>query len=204
MPRPSLTDEQRSAIRRSIREAAAKIYAQEGVNNVSARAVAQEAGVSVGTVYSYFGSLSGLLQSLWRQPVRKLVENMTQLADETQDPAKQIEAFLSAYVRFAQDEPIVFRSAFLFVRPESVAPPEQIPLANDKFFKLFTEAVAEGQRLGAFRSGDPNTIAQIVLSSVHGALALPINLHRLALQEGKRIAEEAIAAQLEWLQSLGG
>ena len=46
----------------------------------SFKEVAQEAGVSVGTVYSHFGSLSELMQSLWRRPARKLVQRLAPTA----------------------------------------------------------------------------------------------------------------------------
>ena len=200
MPRPAITDEQRRATRRSIRDSAATLYAENG-KNVSVRAVAEHAGVSVGTVYSYFGSLSELMQSLWRQPARKLVQQMTQVAKDDLNPAEELEALLGTYVRFASDNQQVFRNAFLYVRPESAEPPPKVPLAEDKFFGLFSQAIARGQQQGQFRSGDPDTLAQIVLSSVHGALALPINLHRLELSEEMNIAEQTIAVQLEWLQN---
>ncbi|MCR9258560.1 MAG: TetR/AcrR family transcriptional regulator [Pseudomonadaceae bacterium] len=199
MPRPALTDEQRKRVRRNIREAAAELYAQNGLGDVSVRAVAEHAGVSVGTVYSYFGSLSELLQSLWRQPVRKLVQQMTHIGQEISDPAERLRALLQAYVRFSGEEPQVFRSAMLFVRPESIPQPEQIALADDAFFTLFVQAIADGQRDDQFRQGDPAVLAQLVLSAVHGALALPINLHRLALIAGASAAEQAISAQLQWL-----
>ncbi len=201
MPRPALTDKQRSAIRRNIREAAANLYAQNGMANVSVRAIAEHADVSVGTVYSHFGSLSELLQSLWRQPARNLVEQMTQLAEDVSNPAEQLGVLLNTYIQFAVEEPEVFRNAFLFVRPKTLEPPEQVALADDKFFTLFRQAISRGQQECGFRPGDPNTLAQMVLSSVHGALALPINMHRLALLPGTSVAEQTIAAQLEWLQT---
>ena len=203
MPRPALTEEQRRQIRRNIREAAARLHKDNGLSNISVRAVAQEAGVSVGTVYSHFGSLSELMQSLWRRPARKLVQRLTHLADEISDPVEQLRAYLTAYVQFSIAEPEVFRAAFLFVRPETVAPPEKIALEDDEFFSLFRRAIVQGQREGHIRSGDPDTLVQLVLGSVHGALALPVNLHRLALREGAELAEQAIAAQLEWLQQSG-
>lgn len=203
MPRPALTDEQRRAIRRNIRAAAAELYADNGVSNISVRAVADKAGVSVGTVYSYFSSLSELLQSLWRQPARKLVRAMAQIREDHPDPVTRLDALLKAYVRFAVEEPQVFKSAFLFVRPESVKPPKQIALADDEFFVLFRDTLSQGQDSGQFRTGDPDTYAQMVLSAVHGALALPVNLHRLALQPGPELAQKMIAAQLEWLQKPG-
>ena len=201
MPRPALTDEQRRAIRRNIREAAAKLHAEKGLSNVSARAVAELAGVSVGTVYSHFGSLSELLQSLWRQPARKLVQHLSQLAQDISDPVEQLQALLRAYVQFSVDQPEVFRSAFLFVRPESVPPPKQIALNKDRFFQLFATAIASGQATGRFRQGEASELAQLTLSAVHGALAMPINMHRLALREGTSTAEQAIDAQLQWLQT---
>lgn len=201
MPRPALTDEQRRAIRQKIRDAAAKLHAEKGISNVSVRAVAESAGVSVGTVYSYFGSLSELMQSLWRQPARKLVQQMTQIAEDAANPVDQLDALLHAYVHFAFDQPQVFRSAFLYVRPESQQPPEKVRLADDKFFSLLRQAISWGQQDGRFRTGDPETLTQIVLSSVHGALALPINMHRLELMDGQTIAEQTIAAQLEWLKT---
>ena len=156
--------------------------------------------MSVGTVYSHFGSLSELMQSLWRRPARKLVQRLAQLGDELSDPLEQLRSYLEAYVQFSIAEPEVFRAAFLYVRPESVAAPEKIALEDDEFFSLFRRAIVQGQNEGRFRSGDPDTLVQLVLGSIHGALALPVNLHRLALRDGVDVAEEAIAAQLEWLQ----
>jgi len=201
MARPALTDEQRRVVRRKIRKAAAKLHSENGISNVSIRAVAELAEVSVGTVYSYFGSLSELMQSLWRQPARKLVEEMTRLAQEARTPATQLKAMLNAYVSFAVEQPQVFRSAFLFVRPESVEPPKQISLSDDQFFLLFRQAISTGQQQGQFRKGNPDVLAQMILSAVHGSLALPINLHRLALREGKEMAQQTIKAQLEWLRT---
>ena len=201
MPRPALTDEQRRANRHKIRDAAARLYKKNGVTNVSVRAIAEQAGVSVGTVYAHFGSLSELLQSLWREPARRLVQEMEQLAQDISTPPEQLAALLRAYVNFSVEEPQVFRSAFLFVRPESLAPPERVPLADDRFFRLFSQAISSGQRDGAFRPGEPDTLAQMVLSAVHGVLAMPVNMHRLALSESTDIVEQAIAAQLEWLQT---
>ena len=201
MPRPALTEEQRRSSRRKIRQAAAELYAAQGLNGVSIRAVAQLAGVSSGTVYSHFGSLSELLQSLWRRPTAKLVQRMTQIAKNQDDPIERLRTLLITYVDFSEANAEVFRSAFLFVRPAHLDAPKQLPVAEDDFFTLFSSAISDGQRSGLFRHGDPLDLAQLVLGAVHGALALPINLHRLALQQGPNAARQAIDAQLQWLQA---
>lgn len=199
MPRPALTEEQRRSSRRKIRQAAAELYAVRGLNGVSIRAVAHLAGVSTGTVYSHFGSLSELLQSLWRRPAAKLIERMAQISQDEDDPVKRLRALLHTYVDFSEANTEVFRSAFLFVRPSHLDAPKQLPLTKDLFFTLFSSAITDGQQSGLFRQGDPLNLAQLVLGAVHGALALPINLHRLALKQGASAARQAIDAQLQWL-----
>ena len=60
MPRPALTEEQRRETRRQIRQAASDMYAENGLSDISARAIAKRAGVSVGTIYSHFANLTDL------------------------------------------------------------------------------------------------------------------------------------------------
>lgn len=200
MARPALTEEQKREIRRNIRSAAAEIYAEQGSHNITARAVAQRAGVSVGTVYSHFNSLSELLQSLWRQPARKLVQQLQKIEAKHPDPVERLPKLLKAYQQFSEKNPSVFRNAFLFVRPEKQAAPEQIALNDDEFFCIYRRAITDGQEAGVYRSGDADELTQAVLSAVHGAIAMPVNLHRLALVPGKDMAAFVTDAMLDWLK----
>ena len=201
MARPSHSTEQKRAIRQKIRAAASKLYKDSGGSNVTARSVAKEAGVSIGTLYAYFGSLSEVMQSLWREPVRKLIASMESLASEIDCPRQRLRALLQAYVTFAESNDSVFRSSFLYVRPEAAPPPPQIALANDRFFQLYRATLREGQGSGVFRSGDLDELTQMLLSAIHGSLALPVNLHRLALDPSARIPKLMVDAMLEWLES---
>ncbi|MEM7078707.1 MAG: TetR/AcrR family transcriptional regulator [Pseudomonadota bacterium] len=199
MPRPALTDEQKRETRNKIRAAAAHIYREHGATDISVRAVAAEAGVSVGTVYSYFENLAELLQSLWRAPVRALISEMDTLAADHDDPHRRLEALMGAYLNFAQAQDTVFRNAFLFVRPEGISPPPQVDLQRDRFFKIYQQTIEDGQVAGVFRAGDPAELVQLVLSALHGSISLPINLHRLALDASGAVPNQMIAAMLEWL-----
>jgi|GEM_PF-702817 len=199
MPRPSLTDEQRKEIRRSIRKAASDLYAEGGIQGISARTVAEKAGVSVGTIYAHFENLSGLMQSLWRGPVVTLLGDLeVALAAETEPQAK-LRVLLATYAEFSRTHASVYRGAFLFVRPESVAPPPQAKLKEDRFFRLFSDTIAEAQSAGCVRSGNPEQLAQIVWGAVHGAIALPTNMHRLELQPAEQAVDQMIEVMLEWL-----
>ena len=199
MPRPAHTDEQKRAIRNKIRAAAAKLYKEQGPEKVSARSVATEAGVSVGTLYAYFGSLSDLFQSLWREPVGKLVTQMELVTSEVDCPIERLRALMHAYIEFAEENPTVYRSALLYVRPENVGPPPQVPLERDRFFQLFRSTIREGQATGKFRDGDLDELTQMIISALHGSVALPINFHRLALDASNKVPNRMIGTMLDWL-----
>ncbi len=199
MARPTLSAEQKKAIRSKIRAAAAKLYKENGGANITARSVATEAGVSVGTLYAYFENLSEVMQSLWREPVRRLVAEMELLASEVDCPKERLQTLLRTYVKFATANPSVFRNSFLFVRPEAMEPPPQVKLESDRFFQLFRTTICAGQKSGLFRSGDLDELTQIMISAVHGSLALPVNLHRLALNPSKKIPNQMVSAMMEWI-----
>lgn len=199
MARPAHSTEQKNAIRNKIRAAASRLYRQQGMSKLSARSVATEAGVSVGTLYAYFGSLSELMQSLWREPVRRLIADMEQLAPAQDCPKARLKALMLALVTFSQENPSVFRNSFLFVRPETMEAPPQIALDRDRFFQLYRSTIREGQETGLFRAGDLDDLTQTVISGVHGSLALPINLHRLALDASERVPAMMVDAMLDWL-----
>jgi AcrR family transcriptional regulator len=192
MARRPATDAQKKDARRQIQKAAASYYAEHGAAAVSARAVAQRAGVSVGKIYAYFGSLQGLMQSLWMEPIEAINAQLGEMAAEIADPVQRLKALLNAYVEIALARPQLFRGAFLFVRPDTLAKPDPEPLGEAPFATLLTSAIREGQLLGALREGDPQGLAQIVWAGVHGCLALPVNFDRLDFIEPERLAAQMI------------
>jgi AcrR family transcriptional regulator len=64
VPRPALTDKQRRETRLRNFTAAAELCAENGFRDISARTIADKAGVSVGTLYTNFDNLKDLMQSL--------------------------------------------------------------------------------------------------------------------------------------------
>lgn len=201
MPRPALTEEQRRETRRRIREAASELYADRGLAEISARAIAEKAGVSVGTLYSYFGNLAELMQSLWRQPVRRLLEDLHAVAERETDPCVRLRALLESYVNFAQRERAVYRGAFMFVRPEAHKKPPAVPVEEADIPKLLIAAIRDGQAAGEFREGDPVVLAELVWSGLHGALALPEGMDRVAFSAPASLGPGMIDVFMEWLRS---
>ena len=76
MARPAATPEQRARKRFLIRDAAAELAREVGPAGVTIRKIAERAGVSVGTVYKHFGSLTDITRSLWTEPVAEANQRM--------------------------------------------------------------------------------------------------------------------------------
>ena len=201
MARPAATPEQREIVRRKIREAAAHIYRQHGIAAINARGVAERAGVSVGAIYAHFGDLTGLMQSLWTGHVERQNAKFGDIAKRERDPVKRLRALLLAYLEFGLDNAALYRNAFLFVRPESHEKPEKVPLTKFSFPALLVEALREGQKTGAIESGDPAHQAQILWSGLHGSLALPLNIDRIAFADPKHLARVMVETLLRGVAS---
>lgn len=199
MARKPATDEQREAARKRLQAAASALYADVGASGVSARAIADRAGVSVGTIYTYFGSLQGLMQSLWMQPLERINARLERIAQAAVDPLERIRKLLEAYVEVALQAPELFRGAFLFVRPDSLGKPPKAALDSAVFATLLMAAIEEGQAGGRVRAGDPRRLAQLAWAAVHGGLALPINFDRLDLDSGQILAADMIAVIVDSL-----
>ncbi|MEO1101174.1 MAG: TetR/AcrR family transcriptional regulator [Pseudomonadota bacterium] len=203
MARPKATPEQREEVRRGIQQAAAELYRSEGIAAISARSVARKAGVSVGTIYTHFSDLTALMQSLWTGRVERQNAKFRALAQQYADPSERLKALMTAYLSFGVDNVDLYRGVFLFVRPESHETPDAEPLQSYAFPALLIEAVHEGQSSGQFVDAPPETLVQILWSGLHGCLALPINLDRVAFMPAAEMAEGTIKALVRAIAASG-
>lgn len=201
MARPALTEEQRRQTRRRIQQAAAELYAESGFNDITARKIAGRAGVSVGSLYSYFDNLTELMQSLWKGPVRRLQKEMDAALAADEEPLARLRIFLERYAQFALTERATYRGAFMFVRPETQTKPDPVPLEQDPLFAALRGIILAGQDQGQIRDGDTNQIAQTIWSGIHGAVALPLSIDRLALSPPEQALPLMVETLLEWAQA---
>ncbi len=201
MARPKATPEQRAQVRRSIQAAASEIYRDGGIGAISARAVATKAGVSVGTIYSYFGDLTGLGRSLWTGRVAEQEDKFRALAAQHQDPVARLRALLEAYLAFGIEQADLYRHVLLFVRPGNLAEPEKAALTTFAFPTLLVEAIQAGQGSRQLIDGDPDALMQLLWSSLHGILAMPINMERLELKPAQDMVPVTVDGLMRMMQA---
>jgi len=200
MPRKPATEAQRDEERARIRRAAATIYREEGLSAISARSVAKKADVSVGKIYAYFDNLADLMQSLWIGRVDRLNADLEAVARAHSDPIKRIRELMKAYIGFATDNPDLYKGAFLYVRPQGHEKPEARPIESAALASGLIDALKEGQKQGRIRKGNPKRLAQVLWAGIHGSIALPTNIDRIALEESRLIAKEMIQVLMDALE----
>ncbi|WOF73602.1 TetR/AcrR family transcriptional regulator [Parvibaculaceae bacterium PLY_AMNH_Bact1] len=191
MPRTAATPEQRAQVRDQIRRAAVEVYEDKGIEGASARAIAVKAGVSVGTLYSYYANLPDLMRSLWAEPVADEMVRLRATIDAIADPLQALQAILEGYAAFALDNPDILRGAFLFVGRGQETGLGPAPAAVE-FKQMLCDTVLAGQKAGQIKSGPAEQIAHQLWAGVHGALALPINIESLDFGSPKQMVTDMI------------
>lgn len=106
-PRPPgpLKKARQEAYRLLVLDAAEKVFARHGYEAARIQAVADEAGVAVGTVYSVFGSKSELFSVVMTHRLPELLETTRQAAAAATTTLERLTSGLRAYVVYLLEHP---------------------------------------------------------------------------------------------------
>jgi AcrR family transcriptional regulator len=114
MGRPREHDD---ATRELLRAKAERIVAEEGLEALSVRALADAARTTTRAVYSTFGSKEGLVDALAQTAFEFLYTEIAALP-ETEDPISDVIGLaVKVFRRLALDHPVLYRIAFQRVAP---------------------------------------------------------------------------------------
>ncbi|CAN5341904.1 TetR-like C-terminal domain-containing protein [soil metagenome] len=92
--------------------AAKRVADRDGINGLTLRAVAREAGVSHAAPAHHFGDVTGLLSELAAIGFQKFSAALGQAACGAASTASEAQARANAYVAFARDNPCLFQLMF--------------------------------------------------------------------------------------------
>jgi AcrR family transcriptional regulator len=185
MPRQSTENHRiRDERQRHILRAAARLFARKGLTATTISEIAAAAHVSHGLAYHYFASK----EEIFRQLVTRAMQGTERLLHEAHAREGTVTARLRWLInemiegaRDSADDVLVVQQAMLSeaVPPdvrELVLHGSQIPL------ELLSELLREGQSSGEIISGDPQQLAQLLLSCVQGIfsdMALHFDQHNI-------------------------
>ncbi|MGY1748952.1 TetR/AcrR family transcriptional regulator [Modestobacter sp. SYSU DS0511] len=159
------------AVEQALVDAAERVLVREGLGAVTVRAVATEAGVAPMGVYNRFGSKDGLIAAVLVRGFDGLRDAVTE--DTDPDPVARLLASGRNYRRFALAQPQHYGAMF-GGRPLPTEGTGELVAHASAAFEALVEHVRYAMARGALRDGDPVEAAQLIWSSVHGAVSLEL------------------------------
>ena len=156
-------------LREALVEAALALIADKGARAFTLREAARRAGVSHTAPYRHFADREALLAAVAEEGFRELGASMAAAESSGGFAAQGL-----AYVRFALDKPSHFRVMF----GGFIANPQAYPAlaeAGAEAYRQLVDGLRAGQKAGLIRAGDPEELALLPWSVVHGLAALLID-----------------------------
>jgi AcrR family transcriptional regulator len=167
-------EREREEIRTRILDAARELFASEGVESVTMRRIADRIEYSPTAIYFHFKDKEALLAELCDCDFREFARGFNEIA-KIPDPVVRLRTAGLAYVDFGMNHPQHYR--VMFMTPKATVDttlakgnPEEDAYA---FLKGIVVELLEQRR---FRDEltDPDLLAQVIWSGVHGVVSLEI------------------------------
>ena len=101
-------------MRARITHIAAQLFRDEGIDALSVRRIAREAGLSAMSLYDYFRSKNEIIRSIWERFFAKCFERVDRaVATCNGKPRERLQAACAAYTRYWLDHPDEYRAVFM-------------------------------------------------------------------------------------------
>jgi AcrR family transcriptional regulator len=188
-------EREREEVRQKILDAARELFVTEGYEKVTMRRIADAIEYSPTAIYLHFEDKDDLVLSLCRQDFGRLLAAFEKEAPPA-DPVEWIRQLGRAYARFGLENPHHYRFMFMTAKTPDYVPEPTDP--EHQSFDVLRRAVQKAIDTGAFRPGDANTIAQVLWSATHGAIALLISVRpdRWPTPPAPDLVEQVLEANL--------
>jgi AcrR family transcriptional regulator len=154
-------------------DGALAVIAERGMEGLSLREVAAQAGVSNAAPYYHFADKAALVRALAREGDELLAEHTAIAASEAaDDPIGRVIAIGMAYVLFASERPDYYAALAATASSMPGTEPSPPSEASKSGFEKLVGTVIECQAADRLPAGDPLVLAVALWSLVHGLIGL--------------------------------
>ncbi|MFC4002459.1 TetR/AcrR family transcriptional regulator [Prauserella oleivorans] len=154
--------------RQRLIDSATALLTDEGVEAVTLRRIAREAGVSHGAPLRHFAGRTELLSAVATTGFAELRRRGEDLA--TGSPRERLFAMCRAYIEFALANPAMFE--LMFRRDLVDADEPELASTNTAVFDDFSRLVREAQADGWRSDADPTVLTASLWAALHGLATL--------------------------------
>ncbi len=151
--------------RRTILDAAVRVFARKGYHTSRVGDIAEEAGIAHGLLYHYFGSKEEVLETVFRENWSELLDAFARIEDSDEPPLEQLASIAKVLLRAWRDRPDLVR-----VMVREVARSPQLQGQVDEIregFLVIQRVIERGQADGSFR---PDLDARLASWIFYGGL----------------------------------
>jgi AcrR family transcriptional regulator len=170
MARPALRPDEIESFKARLCEAAMEMFAEEGYEAVTLRALAEKLGCSHALPYRYFKDKQEIFAAVCALGFERFADALERAAAGVEDPEERLRVLAQAYFRFALREPHAYRIMFELREPERPAK-AQYRVKEIRSWQALLSAVELAVQAGVL-AGDPNVVAHQYWAALHGLVSL--------------------------------
>jgi AcrR family transcriptional regulator len=176
------TEARKLATREAIVAAALARVAEGGYASASVQAVAEGAGVAVGTVYRHFPSKSELFAEVFRRASERELDVVVEVsAADGRPAAERIAAAVEAFCRRALAGPVLAYA--LIAEPVDPAVESERLRLRIGYRDAFARVLDDGITAGELRPHDTQTVAAALVGALAEALVGPLSARQAGSKE---------------------
>ncbi|WP_431275086.1 TetR/AcrR family transcriptional regulator [Variovorax ureilyticus] len=175
-------------VRRRIHAAAMRLFAEQGVTQVTVSELATAAGVARGTVYSNVPDIDGLFEEVAAELVREMVDRVMLAFAGVDDVACRLSIGVRLYIRRAHEEPLWGR--FMSRFGLSMASLQAV-LTSDPATNLST-GIAQGRY--SIKPEQLRAMVGMLTGSTLAAMVAVLEGHQTWREAGSDVAEFLLVA----------
>lgn len=161
-----LTEEEQARRRVEIRNAAVKLFYEQGFTETSMRQIAEAAGAGKSTLYDYFKTKDEILISYFDNEIRTLTDLVDQVARQEMGARKKLELLLQTHLKFLLENKNFYLKMTAEAQRMGINSQVEIQKGRHAYQDLITELIEQGIREGVFRPVNSRLAMRIILASL--------------------------------------
>lgn len=188
-------ERRRARTRTSILDAAEQVFARKGYEAARIEEIAEQADLSVGSIYVHFDGKRGLYLTLVERALELFTEYMRRSENPAFGPLQRVLAGGDAYLRFHLEHPWAFQYlAFPSAADREIADDDleaRIRETVGGLLERFAQQVQAATEAGEARPVDPARLARFAWGAWNGVIGLRLQ------PDGLRLSDEEVTETLE-------
>lgn len=181
------TNDEHQQLRERILETSMEILGEDGLGGLSLRRIAEESETSTQMIYTIFGGKDALLEDVYEEGSRRLVERFQSVTSD-QSPILRLYEMGHEYRAYALDNEALYEALF----SSSLSDTDIVKKTH--VFDILREAIRDCFEADLLTLREPETITESFWAAAHGAIGLELSGYYDSEEDARKAYDEVIRA----------